>query len=399
MAGPLDGYRVIELTTTVAGPMAAMVLADQGADVIKIEPPIVGDPGRYLGSSRNGMAALFAVLNRNKRSLELNLKDEADLAIFLRLIEGADIFLENYRPGVVEKLGIDFETLSKKNPKLIYASISGYGQTGPYQNRKVFDPSIQATVGISHDQGGERPKNVRTILFDKVTALLTSQALTVALLEREKTGQGRYLPISMLDSALYYTWPDLMWSRTLLGEGVTHMGEIGDWFQIFKTKDGYVSIVLVRDEALEFLSIWRQSTLHEDPRFKTFPDRQANAEALQEAVEGLLAEVSADEVCENLDAFGVPVARVNSLDDVSEDIQVKYAETLIETTHPTIGEMRYPRPPVQFDEEQVFPRRHAPLLGGDTRDVLGEAGVVEEEIVRVEERVLAGRAVLEQMSS
>jgi crotonobetainyl-CoA:carnitine CoA-transferase CaiB-like acyl-CoA transferase len=149
---------------------------------------------------------------------------------------------------------------------------------------------------------------------------------------------------------------------------------------------------------LEFLSIWRQSTLHEDPRFKTFPDRQANAEALQEAVEELLADVSADEVCENLDAFGVPVARVNSLDEVADDIQVKYAETLVETTHPTIGEMRYPRPPVQFDEDAVFPRRHAPLLGDDTRDVLGEAGVAEEEIVRLEERVLAGRAVLEQMS-
>lgn len=396
MGGPLDGYRVLEMTTTVSGPMAAMVLADQGADVVKIEPPIVGDPGRYLGSARNGMAALFAVLNRNKRSLELDLKHEGDKAVFLRLVEDADIFLENFRPGVVEKLGLDFETLAQVNPRLIYTSISGYGQAGPYQNRKVFDPSIQATTGVSDDHGRDRPENVRTILFDKVTALLTSQALTAALLEREKTGQGRYLPISMLDSALYYTWPDMMWSRTLLGEGVSHNGEIGDWFQIFKARDGYVSIVLVRDEALEFLSIWRQSNLHEDPRFLTFPDRQANSEALREAVDALLADVSADEVCENLDAFGVPVARVNSLDEVAEDVQVEYAKTLVETEHPLIGAMRYPRPPVQFDPGQPFPQRHAPELGADTRELLEQAGVAEDEIVRLEQRVLAGRAILAQ---
>lgn len=394
MPGPLDGYRVLELTTTVSGPMAAMVLADQGADVIKIEPPIVGDPGRYLGSARNGMAALFAVLNRNKRSLELDLKQEADRAIFLRLIETADVFLENFRPGVVEKLGIDFGTLAKVNPRLIYASISGYGQKGPYENRKVFDPSIQATTGISYDNGQGRPENVRTILFDKVTALLTSQALTAALLEREKTGEGRHVPISMLDSALYYTWPDVMWSRTLLGDGVAHHGEIGDWFQIYKTRDGFVSIVLVRDESLEFLSIWRQSKLHEDPRFKTFTDRQANADALQEAVDALLSEVSTDEVCENLDAFGVPVARVNSLDEVAEDEQVQYSETLVKTTHPVIGAMQYPRPPVSFDPDEEFPRRHAPLLGDDTRDVLEPEGVDETEIARLEERVLVGRAIL-----
>ena len=253
---------------------------------------------------------------------------------------------------------------------------------------------MQATTGVSDDNGGERPENVRTILFDKVTALLTSQALTAALLEREKTGRGRHVPISMLDSALYYTWPDMMWSRTLLGEGVRHNGEIGDWFQIYKTQDGYVSIVLVRDEALEFLSIWRQSKLHEDPRFKTFPDRQAHAEALQEAVDGLLADVSTDEVCENLDAFGVPVARVNSLDEVADDVQVKHAQTLVETTHPLIGAMRYPRPPVQFDPEEVFPRRHAPALGEDTREILAAEGIAETEIVRLEERVLAGRAIL-----
>ncbi|MFP6605405.1 MAG: CoA transferase [Myxococcota bacterium] len=399
MGGPLSGYRVLEFTTTVSGPMAAMVLADQGADVIKIEPPLIGDPARYLGSSREGMAALFAVLNRNKRSLPLDLKQAEDLRIFLELAKSTDIIIENYRPGVVQKLGIDYESLVGTNPRLIYASISGYGQSGPYENRKVFDPLIQATTGISHDQGQGDPQNVRTIIFDKVTALTTAQVVTAALLQREKTGRGEYLPLSMLDSALYYTWPDLMWSRTLLGDGVQHAGEIGDWFPIFRAKDGHVSIVLVRDDAFELLCVWRNSTLHQDPRFQTFPDRQQNGAALKDAVDAMLADVSTDEVCENLDAFGVPVARINSLDDVHEDPQVRHAGSLVETSHPVLGAMRYPRPPFHFEGQASFPARHAPFLGDHTREILSELGIDESEIKRLEERDAANRELLRSLQA
>ncbi len=397
MDGPLSGYRVLEVTTTVSGPMAAMVLADQGADVIKVEPPMIGDPARYLGSSREGMAALFAVLNRNKRSLPLDLKDGQDLAVFREVAKTTDIIVENYRPGVAKKLGIDYDSLVGDNPGLIYASISGYGESGPYENRKVFDPLIQATVGVSHDQGQGEPRNVRTIMFDKVTALTTAQVVTAALLQRGKTGRGQHLPISMLDSALYYTWPDLMWSRTLLGDGVQHTGEIGDWFSIFKVKDGHVSIVLVRDESFELLCVWRNSELHQDPRFQTFLARQENTAELKEALEALLADVSADEVCENLDAFGVPVARLNSLDEVHADPQVQYAGSLVETRHPVIGPMRYPRPPFHFEGQAAFPTRHAPFLGDHTREILTELGIDEAEIERLEARDAANREILRSL--
>ena len=397
MDGPLSGYRVLEVTTTVSGPMAAMVLADQGADVIKIEPPLIGDPARFLGSSREGMSALFGVLNRNKRSLSLDLKDEKDAAIFRKLASTTDIIVENYRPGVVEKLGIDYESLVGDNPGLVYASISGYGPSGPYKNRKVFDPLIQATVGVSHDQGQGTPRNVRTIMFDKVTALTTAQVITAALLRRQKSGRGQHLPISMLDSALYYTWPDLMWSRTLLGEGVQHIGEIGDWFPIFKVKDGHVSIVLVRDDSFELLCVWRNSTLHQDPRFQTFPARQENTAELQEALEALLADVSADEVCENLDAFGIPVARINSLDEVHADAQVQHAGSLVETDHPVIGPMRYPKPPFSFANEDAFPTCHAPFLGDHTREILTELATDEAEIERLEKRDAANREMLRSL--
>jgi len=396
MGGPLSGFRVLEITTTVSGPMTAMVLADQGAEVIKVEPPLLGDPARYLGSLREGMGTLFAVLNRNKRSIALDLKETNDLAIFLELAKRADVLVENYRPGIVEKLGIDYETLAASNPELVYASISGYGQDGPYRNRRVFDPLIQATTGVSHDQGQGQPRNVRTILYDKVTALTAAQHITAALLERSKTGRGRHLSLSMLDCALYYNWPDVMWSRTYLGEGVQHVGELGDWLStIFRARDGHLSIVLVRDEALELLCVWRESTLHEDPRFKTLPDRLQNLAVLKQEIDALLADVTTDEVCEALDAFGIPVARVNPLDEVHEDPQVRHAQTLIETEHPVAGAMRYPRPPYRFDDASTFPARHAPYLGDDTREILRELDADEGEIRRLEERDAKNSEILQ----
>ena len=398
MPGPLSDYRVLELTSTVSGPMAAMVLADQGADVIKIEPPLIGDNARFMGSSRNGMGSMFAVLNRNKRSLVLDLKSKEDMEIFRRLADTSDVLIENYRPGIVGRLGIDYDTLSKSNPRLIYASISGYGQDGPYKNRRVYDPLIQATTGLAQAQGGDTPSNVRSIVFDKVTALTAAQAVTTALLQREKTGQGQYLPISMLDSALYYSWPDVMWSHTLLGDGIQHAGELADYFPTFKAKDGHISIILVADEALELLCVWRGTPLHQDPRYRTLPDRLANAREFKEDVEAMLADVTTEEICENLDAFGVPVARVNGVDQVHEDAQVRHAGTLIETSHPVIGAMRLPRPPVRFvgqdADQESFPERHAPFLGDHTREILGELGFDESVIVRLEGRDAKNREIL-----
>jgi crotonobetainyl-CoA:carnitine CoA-transferase CaiB-like acyl-CoA transferase len=398
MSGPLDEIRVLELTSTVSGPMAAMMLADQGADVIKIEPPLLGDTARFLGSSRNGMGGMFAVLNRNKRSLVLDLKAPDDLAIFLRLVESADVLLENYRPGVVQKLGIDYERVAKLNPRLIYASISGYGQDGPYRNRRVYDPLIQATTGLAHAQDSDDPHNVRSIVFDKVTALTAAQVVTAALLQRAKTGLGQYLPISMLESALYYNWPDLMWSRTLLGDDIRHAGELADYFPTFKAKDGHISIVMVADAALELLCVWRGATLHQDPRFRTLPDRLANASAFKQAINALLADVTTAEICENLDAFGVPVARVNSLDEVHEDAQVLYGGSLIETSHPVVGAMRFPRPPFRFADQPIestsFPGRHAPSLGDHTREIVAELGFDESVIERLEQREASNRELM-----
>ena len=169
MSGPLDGYKVVELTSTVSGPLAGLMLADQGAEVIKVEPPLMGDLARFMGSSRNGVGAMFSVLNRNKRSVVLDLKNEDEISILKEIIKDSDVLIENYRPGIVQKLGIDYDSIKEINPEIIYTSISGYGQSGPYAERKVYDPLIQATIGTASAQNPEDPEFVRNVIFDKAT--------------------------------------------------------------------------------------------------------------------------------------------------------------------------------------------------------------------------------------
>lgn len=391
MPGPLSGVRVVEMTSTVSGPLAGMVLADQGADVIKVEPPMFGDTCRYLGSMRGGMGGMYAVLNRNKRALALDLKDPPQKAALLDLLRTADVLLENYRPGVLARQGLGWTALSEGNPGLIYVSITGYGPDGPYQNRRVYDPLIQATVGMAATQGdlGDGPENVRTILFDKVTGLTAAQTITAALFQRTKTGRGQHLPISMMDSALYYTWPDVMWSRTLQGEGASNEGELADYFHILKTKDGHVAVILIQDDSFQLVSVWRGAEIHLDPRFATLADRIANREAFLAAMTEILSDVTSNEVCDMLDSFGVPVARVNPLDEVHEDEQVIHQRSLVEVDHPEIGPMRLPRPPAHFDGQapiEAFPERHAAHVGAHTREILEEIGAEEALIAGLEKR-------------
>ena len=301
--------------------------------------------------------AACAVLNRNKRAVALDLKDETQKTVLLDLIETADV-LENYRPGVLARQGLGYDVLAERNPGLVYVSITGYGPDGPYENRRVYDPLIQATIGMAATQGdlGTRPENVRTIMFDKVTGLTAAQAITAALFERSRTGKGRHLPISMLDSALYYTWPDVMWSRTLQGEGTSDAGELADYFHILATKDGYVSVILIEDDSLQLLAVWRGSEVHLDPRFSTLADRIANR--------GRLHRRHGGDPRRRLDRGGLPDARRvrypgrrrEFTDRVHEDAQVVQQGSLVETVHPGIGAMRLPRPPARF-EEPVSARR------------------------------------------
>ena len=220
MAGPLSGYRILDLTSMVSGPLAAQMLGDQGADVVKVESPS-GDHARRVATRRGGFSAAYLNNNRNKRSVVLNFKDQGDLERFYRLAETADIVLQNYRPGVAERIGVGYEHIKTINAKIIYGSIAGFGFDGPLAQKPVFDPLIQAVSGLTTIQGGSdqvRPRLIRTILPDKLTGIQMSQALTAALLHRERTGEGQHVKVSMLDTVLYFIWSSDMGGHTFVGD-------------------------------------------------------------------------------------------------------------------------------------------------------------------------------------
>ena len=394
MPGPLEGYKVLELTSTVSGPFASMMLADQGADVVKVEPPGIGDLARFMGATKSGIGAMFTVLNRNKKCICLDFKNPEDFEVLKKLIQETDVLIENYRPGVVKKLGIDYDSAVKLNQEIIYCSISGYGQSGPYKERKVYDPLIQATAGTAAAQSSKNPEFFKTIVFDKVTALTAAQSITSALLQKERIGKGQYIPISMMDSALYYSWPDMMMNQTFL-EGGESIGELADYFSVYKTKDGFVTIILApNDEIFNLFCEYFKVNLHQDERFLNAGARVKNKDDLTSEITKITQEYNTKELIDLMDLHGIPASVVNQLDDIHEDPQVIEQGSLVEVEHPITGTMRMPRPPFKFLNQDNFPKKQATILGADTREVLESLGVENDHIIKIEDREEQNRILL-----
>jgi crotonobetainyl-CoA:carnitine CoA-transferase CaiB-like acyl-CoA transferase len=252
MPGPLHGFRVIDLTSMISGPMATMILADQGAEVIKVENP--ADGGDYVrkGANRRGdFSAAFLNNNRNKRSLALNLKDPRGLELLLRLIADADVFVQNFRPGVAERIGLGEVALRKIAPKIVYVSISGFGEDGPFANKPVYDPLVQAMSGLTTVQAGsddERPRLVRTILPDKLTAVTASQAITAALLARERNGEGQHVRLSMLASVVFFLWGSDMGSQTFVGNELPQQSAASFMDLVYESADGFLTVAVMSDK-------------------------------------------------------------------------------------------------------------------------------------------------------
>ncbi|HIE49165.1 MAG TPA: CoA transferase [Gammaproteobacteria bacterium] len=394
MSGPLEGYKVLELTSTVSGPFASMMLADQGAEVTKVEPPGIGDLARFMGTTKTGIGAMFTVLNRNKKCICLDFKNPEDFEVLTKLIQETDVLVENYRPGIVKKLGIDYDSAVKINPEIIYCSISGYGQSGPYKERKVYDPLIQATAGTAAAQSSSDPEFFRTIVFDKVTALTAAQTITSALLQKERIGKGQYIPISMMDSALYYSWPDMMMNQTFL-EGGESIGELADYFSVYKTKDGFITIILAAsDEVFNPFCEYFNADLHKDKKFSNAAARVKNKDDLTSEINKITQEYNTKELIDLMDLHGIPASVVNQLDDIYKDPQVIEQGSLVEVEHPITGTMRMPRPPFKFLNQDKFPKKQATILGADTREVLESLGVENEHILRIEDREEQNRKLL-----
>lgn len=394
MSGPYKGVRVLELTSTVSGPFAGMMLADQGADVIKIEPPGIGDLARFMGTIKDGMGAMFSTLNRNKKCICLDFKNEEDLEVLKKLVSTADVLIENYRPGIVKKLGIDYESLSKINPDLIYCSISGYGQSGPYKEKKVYDPLIQGTVGIPLAQNNQSPELIRTIIYDKVTGLTSAQAISAALYQKAIGEGGQYLPISMMESALYYNWPDLMMNYTF-DEGGVNIGELADLFEVYETNDGGVVLIIIANDEVftKFCTVFDLS-LHLDEKYNNLVSRIINKEELTIEINKVTRLLSSKDLEDKMDREGISASICNELNEVYKDPQVIEQGSIVEIDHPELGIMRMPKPPANLKGQSSFPRTLAPILGYDNREVLSSINIDDDTIQRMEDREKQNREML-----
>lgn len=384
MGGPLEGYRVVDTSQMISGPVATRILGDQGADVIKVEPPFQGDMIREMGDRKKNMGATFATANRNKRSIVLNLKEARGLEIFMELIKTADVFLQNFRPGTVERMGISYEDLCKIKPDLVYISISGFGEKGPYQHKRVYDPVIQALSGlamIQKDRKTGRPNMVRAIIPDKVTALTAAQAATAALLSRAKTGQGQHIRISMLDSVISFLWPESMSNYTIVDKvpGLTREDIAQDL--IFATKDGYITVATVTNAEWKGWALATENPeLMNDPRFDTTAGRVDNiVERLALMAQALKNRTTA-EWLEILDKHEVPCAPIVSREALVDFPQVVANELVVESVHPIIGRMRQARGAARFEETPTNDLKPAPYLGEHTDEILKELGIAQEEI-------------------
>ncbi|MCB1685429.1 MAG: CoA transferase [Pseudomonadales bacterium] len=376
-AGPLNGIRVVDLTSMISGPVATMILADQGADVIKVEPPS-GDLVRYMGPNREGLSSGFISANRSKRSLVVDLKTSAGMAVVKKLIATADVFVQNFRPGAIERMGLGEGVVRGLREDIVYVSISGFGETGPYAHKRVYDPVIQALSGLADIQkDGEtgRPKMVRTIIPDKTTALAAAQAITAALFARERGAGGQHVKLAMLDAMVAYLWPEGMSGFTFVGTEVKAARAQLAQDLIFQTLDGYITAGAVSDAEWQGMCrALEQPEWLEDARFRTANDRIINVRERLAMTGEVLATRSSAEWLDRLDAEGVPCGPVLQRHEVFVQEQIRINGTVSEYDHPVAGRIRQPRPAAQFDKTPASMTRHAPTLGEHTAQLLEELG-------------------------
>ena len=399
MAGPLSGVRVLDLSGMISGPLGAMILADQGADVIKVESPI-GDSSRAVATRRGGFSASFLNNNRNKRSVVLDLKKDAAKEVLKQLIASADVIIQNFRPGVVDRLGIGYEDAKALKPDIIYASISGFGTTGPYSHKPVFDPLVQSLSGLTTVQAGSdevRPSLVRTIVPDKLTGFTIAQAISAALFSRERTGNGQHIQLSMLDTVVHFLWSSDMGGHTFVGDELESERAQSFIDLIYETADGYISVAAFRRVDWEKLS-----DACERPEWKT-DSRFLEATGLEEykndrlqMTQEALLERTTSEWIERLDAFDVPHAPVLTRHDMIRHPQIVANKLVVEHEHADAGLLRQTRPPAIFNGTPNDYRMGGPRLGQHTAEVLSEIGLGGHQI---EQLLQSGAAVAEQDSN
>ena len=386
MALPLEGVRVLDLTSIMAGPYCTMVLGDMGAEVIKIENFPEGDGSRRFDPKVNGESYCFAVLNRNKKSVGLNMKDPRGKEAFMKLAAKADIITENFRPGVTKKLGIDYDAIAKSNPGVIYASMSGFGQTGPYGKRGGFDIVAQGMSGIMMMTGypGGRPAKVGIAMNDIASGVTALYSILGAYIGRLRNGKGQYLETSLLEAGLAWThWESGAYFGS--GELPTATGtrhRRSTPYQAYKTKDGYVTVGGNNNKLWTAFctSVCGKPEWLQDPRFNPLAKRLENIDELEREIETVFATQPTAHWVEKLDAAGVPGGPVYTYDQILADPHIEARRMVVEIDHPRIGRMKSLGIPVKSTGELLAIRNAAPWLGQHSDEVLKELGYGGSEI-------------------
>ena len=380
---PLEGVTILEFSTMITASFAAMQMCEQGARVIKVEPLNAGDPLRYIGASKGGISSLFANCNRGKEAIRVDIKTEAGQALIREMIPEIDVVIHNFRPGVMDKLGLGSDDLRSLNPSLIYTAISGFGTKGPKSSSPAYDPIIQAQSGITATQGKQEPAFFRTLICDKITAYTACQAVTSALYFREKTGEGQHIDLSMLDSGLFFIFPDGFQNHTLLDEDVAPQPLLIDLlYESTVTKDGAVTISAGNaDQQMRSLIAMGMEHLLADERFDDMQKLLTNIDVFKSLVAGEYLKYTTDEVIAKMAEADVPCARFLDRDEVLAQEQLQANGSVDVIDHPLMGSMRVVKSPPRFGGEVLEAGSPSPDHGQHTRQVLASFSV---EATRIE---------------
>lgn len=383
MQAPLAGVKVVDLSAVVSGPMAAGILADQGADVIKVETR-QGDLTRVIGPIQDDLTPLFIAINRGKRSIVLDLKKPQGARVLRDLVAGADVLVENFRPGALARLGFSYEAVADYNPAIVYLSIAGFGHSGPFAGYRVYDPVIQAVSGFAAahpDPDTGEPKLLQTLLCDKITALTAAQAVCAALHARKAGGRGQKIELSMLDAAVSFLWPEALYNHSFIDAPPSTVPEFGANQKLWSCKDGWLAMITPQDDEFSAMCrVFGVPQLVDDPRFATILSRRSHQRELRALLEPIAAAQPVDDLAARLGAAGVPVGRVNAKDQLAQDPQVRHNGLLEDTPYPGLGRVRSPRPAAVFPATQRAPAPRAAHLGEHTREILSGLGLGSEEI-------------------
>ena len=380
---PLEGITILEFSTMITASFAAMQLGEQGARVIKVEPLEMGDPLRYIGVNKGGISSLFANCNRGKESIRVDIKTDAGQELIKAMVSEVDIVIHNFRPGVMDKLGLGSKDLRALNSQLIYASISGFGKEGPLSGAPAYDPIIQASAGFTAVQGTTEPTFVRNLMCDKITAYTACQAVTCALYHRERTGEGQHIDLSMIDAGLFFLFPDGFQNHTLLDEDIEPQPMLIDiLYDLTVTSDGAVSIAAgTSEQQMRSLIAMGMEHLLADERFDSMEKLLGNFDLFKSLVQDEYLKYTTDEVIDRMKEADVPCARCLNRDEVLAQDQLGANDTVGVIDHPTMGSIRIIKAPPKFGGQRLQPGTPSPGHGEHTKQVLEsfqmDAGKVE----------------------